>query len=36
MVLSGAAFFLAFLSGAAMAILALHRLSVMEMLTKKD
>lgn len=36
LVLSGAAFFLAFLSGAAMAILALHRLSVMEMLTKKD
>lgn len=34
LVLSGTAFFLAFLSGAAMAILALHRLSVMEMLTK--
>lgn len=34
--LSGALFFLAFLSGAAMAILALHRLSVMELLTKKD
>ena len=36
LVLSGAMFFLAFLAGAAMAILALHRLSVMEMLTKKD
>lgn len=36
LVLSGSMFFLAFLSGAAMAILALHRLSVMEMLTKKD
>lgn len=34
LVLSGTAFFLAFLAGAAMAILALHRLSVMEMLTK--
>ena len=34
--LSGATFFLAFLSGAAMAILALHRLSVMELLTRKD
>lgn len=34
--LAGATFFLAFLAGAAMAILALHRLSVMEMLTKKD
>lgn len=34
--LSGEMFFLAFLSGAAMAILSLHRLSVMEMLTKKD
>ncbi len=36
LVLSGAMFFLAFLAGAAMAILALHRLSVMEMLTKRD
>lgn len=34
--LSGEMFFLAFLSGAAMAVLSLHRLSVMEMLTKKD
>ena len=34
--LSGAAFFLAFLAGAAMAILLLHRLSVMELLTKRD
>lgn len=34
--LSGMMFFLAFLSGAAMAILLLHRISVMEMLTKKD
>lgn len=34
--LSGVMFFLAFLSGAAVAVLALHRLSVMEMLTKKD
>lgn len=34
--LSGAMFFLAFVSGAAMAVLAIHRLSVMEMLTKKD
>ena len=34
--LSGEMFFLAFLSGAAMAVLPLHRLSVMEMLTKKD
>ncbi len=34
--LSGAMFFLAFLAGAAMAILALHRLSVMEMLCKRD
>lgn len=34
--LSGTMFFLAFLSGAAMAVLLLHRISVMEMLTKKD
>ena len=34
LVLSGAMFLIAFLAGAAMAILALHRLSVMEMLTK--
>ncbi len=34
--LSGTMFFLAFLAGAAMAILALHKLSVMEMLTKKE
>ena len=34
--LSGAMFFLAFLSGATMAVLSIHRLSVMEMLTKKD
>lgn len=34
--LSGEMFFLPFLSGAAMAVLSLHRLSVMEMLTKKD
>ncbi len=34
--LSGAMFFLAFLAGTAMAILALHRLSVMEMLCKRD
>lgn len=36
LVLSGTIFFLAFQVGAAMAILALHKLSVMEMLTKKD
>lgn len=36
LVLSGTMFFLAFLSGAAMAILLLHRLSVMELLTKVD
>lgn len=34
--LSGTMFFLAFLSGAAMAVLSLHRISVMEMLTKVD
>lgn len=34
--LSGTMFFLAFLTGAAMAVLALQRLSVMEMLGKKD
>lgn len=34
--LSGATFFFAFLLGAAMAILALHGLSVMELLTKQD
>lgn len=36
LVLSGTMFFLAFLTGAAMAVLALQRLSVMEMLGKKD
>lgn len=36
LVLSGTMFFLSFPAGAAMAVLALHRLSVMEMLTKKD
>lgn len=34
--LSGVMFLLAFLSGAAMAVFALHGLSVMELLTKKD
>lgn len=34
--LSGTMFFLAFLSGAAMAVLSLHRISVIEMLTKVD
>lgn len=34
--LSGLMFFMAFLAGAAMAIGELHKLSVMEMLTKKD
>lgn len=34
--LSGASFLLAFLSGAAMAVLALHRLSVMELLIRKE
>lgn len=34
--LSGMMFFPAFLSGAAMAVLSLHRISVMELLTKRD
>ena len=34
--LAGALFFLAFLAGTAAALLALYRLSVMEMLSKND